>query len=124
MRRYIVLPLALALTAVAQSADDSKEQVTAYLVRRARAITDRAAQEILSVDAWEKQRPRRVEEMRDMLGLLPWPARTPLHVQIRGTLDEGSYIVEKIAFESLPKFYVTANLYIPKHRKGRAPAVV
>ena len=103
---------------------ESKEQVKAYLVRRARAITDRAEQEVLSVDAWEKQRPGRLEEMRDMLGLLPWPARTPLNVQIRGTLDEGSYIIEKIAFESLPKFYVTANLYIPKKRQGRAPAVV
>jgi ferredoxin len=62
--------------------------------------------------------------MRDMLGLLPWPNRTPLNVQIRGTLDEGSYVIEKIAFESLPKFYVTANLYIPKNRPGPAPAVV
>jgi hypothetical protein len=59
-----------------------------------------------------------------MLGLLPWPKRTPLNVQIRGTLDEGSYVIEKIAFESLPKFYVTANLYIPKNRRGPAPAVV
>ena len=37
---------------------------------------------------------------------------------------EGSYVIEKIAFENLPKFYVTANLYIPKNRRGPAPAVV
>src|SRR4051812_20883022 len=113
MRLCLLLPLALAATAGAQSID-SKAQVTAYLERRARTITDRAAQEVLNVDAWEKLKPRRLEEMRDMLGLLPLPARTPLNVQIRGTVDEGSYLVEKIAFESLPKFYVTANLYIPK----------
>ena len=131
MNRSFVFSAAFAIAATAQTPDpayrrmlESKEQVTAYLVREARAITDRAGQEILSKEAWEKQRPRRLEEMRDMLGLLPWPKRTPLNVQIAGKLDKGSYVIEKIAFESLPKFYVTANLYIPKNRKGRAPAVV
>jgi hypothetical protein len=131
MRRYVILPFAYAIAAAAQSDDlpyrrmlDSKEQVTAYLEREARAITDRAGQDVLSVDAWEKQKSRRLEEMRDMLGLLPWPKRTPLNVKITGKLDEGSYTIEKIAFESLPKFYVTANLYIPKNRSGVAPAVV
>ena len=131
MTGRIVLPLALAIAAYGQTADpayrrmlESKEQVTAFLVHEARAITDRAGQEILSVDNWEKQKARRLEEMRDMLGLLPWPKRTPLNVKVTGTLDEGSYTIEKIAFESLPKFYVTANLYIPKNRKGPAPAVV
>ena len=105
--RSRVVPLLFALAAAAQTGDEayrrmleSKEQVTADLVRQARAITDRAEQEILSVAAWEKQKPRRLEEMRDMLGLLPWPKRTPLNVQIRGTLDEGSYVIEKIAFEA------------------------
>jgi len=131
VRSPFALPLLFALAAAAQTGDEayrrmleSKEQVTADLVRQAQAITDRAEQEILSVAAWEKQKPRRLEEMHDMLGLLPWPKRTPLNVQIRGTLDEGSYVIEKIAFESLPKFYVTANLYIPKNRRGPAPPVV
>src|SRR5438270_3708823 len=103
---------------------ESKDQVIAYLVREARAITDRAGQDIRSVEGWEKQKARRLEEMRDMLGLLPWPKRTPLHVQITGKLDEDGYVIEKLAFESLPKFYVTANLYLPKNRKGPAPAMV
>ncbi len=115
------LPLALvslALTAAAQSPTHE------YLARAARVITDRASEEIRTVEGWEKVRPQRLEEMRDMLGLLPWPERTPLHVRITGTLDQGSYTVEKIAFESLPKLYVTANLYVPKQRAGRVPAVV
>src|SRR6476659_10077118 len=118
MTRYSVAA-AFAIAATAQTPDpayrrmvESKEQVTAHLVREARAITDRAGQEILSVGTWEKQKARRLEEMRDMLGLLPWPTRTPLNVKVTGTLDEGSYTIEKIAFESLPKFSVTANMYI------------
>ena len=76
--RSLAVALLFALAAAAQTGDDaylrmleSKEQVTAHLVRQARAITDRAEQEILSVAAWERQKPRRLEEMRDMLGLLP-----------------------------------------------------
>src|SRR4051812_40560637 len=98
----------------AQQPLDARRQVTSYLERAARDITDRAAAEIRNRDTWERLRPRRLEEMRDMLGLLPWPRRTPLNVRITGTLDRGTYIIEKIAFESLPKIYVTANLYRPK----------
>src|SRR5262249_38680894 len=103
---------------------ESKKAVTAYLNRRARAITDHAAAEIQSPDSWDKVRGRRLEEMRDMLGLLPWPERTPLHVKITGTLDRPGYTIEKIVFESMPKFYVTGNLYLPKNRKGAVPGVI
>src|SRR5690349_8872192 len=103
---------------------ESKEQVTAYLESAARAITDRAAQEIRTRESWDKVRSRRLEEMRDMLGLLPWPPRTPLNVRITGKIDQGTYTIEKIAFESMPKFYVTGNLYLPKQREGRVPAII
>ena len=103
---------------------ESRQQVTAYLERAARAITDRAAAEIRSRETWERVRARRLEEMRDMLGLLPWPKRTPLNVRITGKFDQGDYIIEKIAFESMPKFYVTANLYMPKRRGSPMPGIV
>ncbi len=127
----IVLPLMAAAAAWAQPGGDdyqrmleSKKRVKAYLERTARAITDRAAEEIRSPETWEKLRAQRQEEMRDMLGLLPWPERTPLNVRITGKLDKRDYTIEKIAFESIPKFYVTGNLYVPKNRKGPAPAIV
>ncbi|MFN0168188.1 MAG: acetylxylan esterase [Bryobacteraceae bacterium] len=103
---------------------ESKRQVTAYLEREARAITDRAAAEIASAVAWEKVRDLRLEELRDMLGLLPWPEQTPLNVQVTGVLEKDAYTVEKIAFESLPKFYVTGNLYVPKARNGPVPGII
>ena len=103
---------------------ESKRQVTAYLERAARGITDQATTEMASSAVWEKARARRLEEMRDMLGLLPWPGRTPLNLRITGTLDKGTYLVEKIAFESLPKIFVTGNLYIPKQRSGALPAII
>ncbi|MFB3825647.1 MAG: acetylxylan esterase [Bryobacteraceae bacterium] len=122
----------LACTAAfAQSGEDSwrrmqesRKQVMAFLEREAQSITDHAAQEIATRESWEKVRARRLEQMRDMLGLLPWPRRAPLNVRITGKLDRGSYTVEKIAFESLPKIYVTANLYLPRERKGAVPGVI
>src|SRR5262245_61281442 len=103
---------------------ESKKQVHAWLEREARRITDRAAAEIATPAAWEKVREQRQREMRDMLGLLPWPQKTPLNVKITRTLDKGSYTIENLAFESLPKVYVTANLYIPKQRSGKLPTIV
>jgi cephalosporin-C deacetylase-like acetyl esterase len=74
--------------------------------------------------AWEAVRARRQEETREMLGLLPWPKRTPLNIQLSGILDQGEYLVEKIAYESLPQVYVTGNLYVPKRLAGKTPAIV
>ncbi|MDZ4803210.1 MAG: acetylxylan esterase [Bryobacteraceae bacterium] len=103
---------------------DSQKNVQQYLIRCARRITDNAARELSSKDTWEAVRAKRLEEMRDMLGLLPWPARTPLNIKVTRVLDKGSYTIENIAFESMPKVYVTGNLYLPKQRQGRVPAIV
>ena len=53
-----------------------------------------------------------------------FPAKTPLHPQITGTLDHSDYRVEKLVYESVPHFYVTANVYVPKTGRGPFPAVV
>src|SRR5690242_2104356 len=94
--------LALALftsTAFGQS----REEFWTYLESRARVVTARAFEETASGQAFDRVRSRRLEELRDMLGLLPWPERTPLRPVITGTLDRGDYFVEKVAFESMPK---------------------
>lgn len=102
----------------------SKQEMTAYLIQEARRVTDRAAAELATREGWEKVREARRREMRDMLGLDPLPARTPLNVRITGKIERPEYTIEKIAFESLPKVYVTGNLYVPKKRDGRLPTVV
>ncbi|HEU0124502.1 MAG TPA: acetylxylan esterase [Bryobacteraceae bacterium] len=50
--------------------------------------------------------------------------KTPLRVQRTGVIDHEDYRVEKIVFESQPRYFVTANLYIPKTGAGPFPAVV
>ena len=52
------------------------------------------------------------------------PERTPLNARITGTLDRGDYKIEKIVFESQPRFFVTANLYLPKKGSPPYPAIL
>lgn len=47
-----------------------------------------------------------------------------LNPKVTGSVDLGDIVVEKVIFESLPKFYVTANLYLPKGPTRRRPAVL
>ena len=55
----------------------------------------------------------------------PMPAeRTPLNPNQVGSIERPGYVIEKIIYESRPKFYVTANLYRPHNIAGRLPAVI
>ncbi|HVC92978.1 MAG TPA: prolyl oligopeptidase family serine peptidase [Pirellulales bacterium] len=53
-----------------------------------------------------------------------WPERTPLNPRTTGVIKRGAYRIEKVIFESRPRFYVTANLYVPDHAAFPAPGVV
>ena len=96
----------------------------AYLAEEARKITDRALSESQSREAWEAVRDRRRSELKEMLGLWDDRPKTPLNVRITDQIKRDGYVVEKIAFESMPKVYVTANLYLPADRDGPVPGVI
>lgn len=49
------------------------------------------------------------------------PERTPLNPQIVGRLDRRGYRLEKIIFESQPKHFVTAVLFLPDASKFKPP---
>ncbi len=53
-----------------------------------------------------------------------FPEKTPLHAKITGTLDHPDYKVEKLIYESIPHFYVTASAYVPKNAHAPFPAVL
>ena len=54
----------------------------------------------------------------------PLPEKTPLNARITGVIKKKDYRVEKVIYESLPGYYVTAALFLPKKIKGKAPAVI
>ena len=53
-----------------------------------------------------------------------FPERTPLNPRVVGTIERDGYKIEKIVFESQPKFYVTANLYLPTSGADPYPGVL
>lgn len=75
-------------------------------------------------NAWEK----RAQELREQVlvanGLWPMPERTALNPVIHGKIDRDDYTIEKVFFASYPGHYVCGNLYRPKGRTGKLPAVL
>ena len=58
------------------------------------------------------------------LGGLP-SSDTPLNPRVTGTVEGDGFRIEKIVYESRPRHYVTANLYVPLNRPaGRTAAVL
>ena len=53
-----------------------------------------------------------------------FPERTPLNARVLGGLEGDRYRVEKILFESQPRHYVTAVLFLPTATEPPYPAVV
>jgi cephalosporin-C deacetylase-like acetyl esterase len=72
-------------------------------------------------DAERRKRSVR-ETFLSLLGGLPDYAG-PLHPRITGSIQAENYTIERVIFESLPGFYVTANLYRPT-AAGRYPGVL
>jgi cephalosporin-C deacetylase-like acetyl esterase len=78
--------------------------------------------ETWSADDMQKRREQVRASIRRAVGGLP--ERTPLNARITGVIDRGDYRIEKIVFESQPRFFVTANLYVPQKGQGPFPAIL
>ncbi|MEA1997443.1 MAG: hypothetical protein U9N45_07375, partial [Gemmatimonadota bacterium] len=82
---------------------------------RLAAITDES-------DFYSFQRELRNSLLENMGGL---PGRkTPLNPRITGKIQMEGYRIEKLIFESLPGYHVSANLYVPDGRTSPGPAIL
>jgi dienelactone hydrolase len=75
-------------------------------------------------EEWEARAKELREQVLVANGLWPLPERTPLNPVVHGTIDRDEYTIEKVFFASLPGHYVCGNLYRPKNKPGRRPAVL
>jgi cephalosporin-C deacetylase-like acetyl esterase len=87
------------------------------LQRRENAIA-----EIHSVADAERRKQSVRKTLLSLIGGLP-EYNGPLNPRITGSIQSENYTIEKVIFESLPRFYVTANLYRPS-QPGRYPGVL
>ncbi len=103
---------------------DYSRDLEKYLVRATAEARARRKQTVdpisTSAQVVDRQKTVTAETWR-MLGGPIEP--TPLNPRVTGRIDRPGYRIEKVVFESRPKLYVTANLYVPA-RAGRAPAIL
>lgn len=105
---------------------DYQHMLPNYLLRLASEATERrlirlnAIRDAADFKTWQETNRKKFLEL---IGGLP-EERTPLHAQVVGEFAREGYVVRKVIFESLPEFYVTANLYVPTTGQPPYPAVL
>jgi cephalosporin-C deacetylase-like acetyl esterase len=95
-----------------------------YLMTKVREAMDRreaAYEELKSREDLAAYQQRMREFFVDALG--GFPERTPLNPRVVATEDRDGYRVEKVIFESQPRHFVTAVLYLPE-KKPPYPGVL
>jgi cephalosporin-C deacetylase-like acetyl esterase len=83
---------------------------------------DAALADIRNVADAERRKKLVRQTILSLLGGLP-DYTGPLNPRTTGRIQAENYAIEKVIFESLPGFYVTANLYRP-NQPGRYPGVL
>ncbi len=106
--------------------DGHTEMLVKYLLRLAEQATGKRLRRLNSIRSegdfmlWQESNRRKFLEL---IGGLP-AERKPLNARVTGEFARQDYVVRKLIFESLPEFYVTANLYVPTTAKPPYPAVL
>ena len=126
LRSIWVLSLVLlqALPLAFGSPSPAREALQKYWIHETTRLADATKKKLESGEAWKKSRNLYRKQLQEMLGLDPFPAITPLNAVVSGAVDENEFTVENLYFESIPGLYVTGNLYVPKQRQGKLPAIL
>ncbi len=114
-------------TAMAKQASEPKEadrMLSEYFETETRKLQDRCLSDVKTLDDWKARREVYRRELLEMLGLEPFPDRTPLQATITGTAEHEQFTVENLHYQSMPGLYVTGNLYVPKNLDKPAPAIL
>lgn len=96
----------------------------AYFKAEADRLAADSLKEVKALEDWNARKDRYRREMHEMLGLDPAPPRMPLKATITGKVQHEEFEVWNLHYQSIPKLYVTANLYVPKGLKKPAPAIL
>ena len=105
---------------------DASLQLQLHIYRRSEAAFERweRHKDRISTPAQVEEWQRHVRE-RALAAIGGLPAGdTPLEPEVMGTLGGDGYDVENVIFQSLPRVYVTANLYLPRGLAGPTGAVL
>jgi len=73
---------------------------------------------------WEARKAVLRTQILNAAGLLPMPAKTPLNPVVTGRIEAAEYTIERVALETRPGYWLGGNLYRPKGKAERHPAVI
>lgn len=120
MRPFLI---ALASLTILNAAEEPK--LLDWMNNIAQAQLAERGKKIAAIRTIEQARERQKwvrEKVLQLIGGLP-DYNGALNPRTTGSLDGGTFTIDKVAFESLPSYWVTANLYLPKS-PGKHPAVL
>ena len=100
------------------------KELLEYFRRETRALSDKCVSNLSSKEDWNRHVPEMRQQLAEMLGLSPMPARTDLKATVTKRLEHDPFTVENLHFQSRPGLYVTANLYVPKNLTKPAPTIL
>ena len=95
-----------------------------YFEAETKKLSEDSLSSIKTLEDWQTARVTFRKQLHEMLGLDPFPKKTDLKATVTGKIDHPDFTVENIHYQSMPGFYVTGNLYVPKKLKGPAPAIL
>jgi cephalosporin-C deacetylase-like acetyl esterase len=103
---------------------DYSRDLERYLERLANEARERRKHIVNAISTRQKVVDRQTAIVAELWKMLGGPLeRTPLNARVTGVLERSGYRIEKLTFESRPRLYVTANLYVPAGA-GRRPAIL
>lgn len=103
----------------------SKPELTSWLDTQAQALLDQRDAKLATLTT-RGQAEARQQEVREailrVIGGLP-ETNAPLNAKVTGTIQMDRFRIERVHFDSLPNYPITANLYVPDVA-GRRPGIV
>lgn len=91
------------------------------LANEARAVRELALSKLNNPTAIQERQAWVRSRFQNLIGGLP--ARTDLNLQLAGSFERRGYRVQRLSYESRPKFFVTADFYVPES-SGPFPGVL
>jgi cephalosporin-C deacetylase-like acetyl esterase len=104
---------------------EARQMLTDFVENHLDSVMNKRQEELGQLKSpaeWEARQEKTREHLDDFFG--KFPKKTPLNAKIVGKIERERYTIEKIIYESQPKYYVAANLYIPKNREFPVPGVL
>ncbi|MEO8657999.1 MAG: acetylxylan esterase [Bryobacteraceae bacterium] len=119
---YAAVWCSLGVLLAQQASPDPLRRWLDQFAQRQLQTREDAIAKIRTVADAERRKQSVRETFLSLIGGLP-NYNGPLNPTITGRIQAADYSIEKVIFQSLPNFYVTANLYRP-NKAGRYPGIL